>query len=364
MYFIELEVNRFIGLRRLVSVRPALTISTISMKHKRQHIVPNCYLSAWLEPVTPPGQQRALWKFAKDGTDKHRRSPQKTFTESDRYTVLLKNGERDLTVEHTLNRIENDFSGVLRRLRRREPITIRDKARLAIFTAAMLGRTKRRANNWKETWQDLRRMVSDFETKDDKNEASGTLSPGERLPPGAVPVNAAELDQFLLNSHPEYLTNTIEIAAPQLFAMDLSIYSTEDELGFLTSDEPCIMHNPTAYRFHPMMRSAGLRQRHVQVLLPLTPRLLIAFTHKQTYPYITPLSKDQLDEVNRMIVWYADREIVSWRGILRPEWFCTPDQKPSDAWENRPQKEPLDGVGGFEPLEGPELLDNDESILP
>ena len=334
------------------------------MKHRRQHIVPNCYLSAWLEPVTPPGQQRAIWRFAKDGTDRHRRSPKKTFTESDRYTVLLKNGERDLTVEHTLDQIENDFSRVLRRLRRREPLTIRDKAKLAIFTAAMLGRTKRRANHWKETWQDLRRMVSDFEGQDCETKASGTLPPDEPLPPGAVRASAAEIDEFLVNSHPEYLNNTIEIAAPQLFAMDLSIYSTDDELGFLTSDEPCIMHNPTAYRYHPMMRSVGLRQRDVQVLLPVTPTLLIAFTHKQTYPRITPLSKSQLDDVNRMIVWHADREIVSWRGALRHEWFYTPGPNPPDAWENRPQNETQDGIGGFESLEGPELLNDDEGASP
>jgi hypothetical protein len=142
-----------------------VTIETISpsMKHKRQHIVPNCYLSAWLEPVTPPGQQRALWKFAKDGTGRHRRSPQKTFVESDRYTVLLKNGERDLRVEHRLDQIENDFAGVLRRLERREKLTIRDRAKLAVFTAAMLGRTKRPSDHWKDAWQDVRGIVSQFQ---------------------------------------------------------------------------------------------------------------------------------------------------------------------------------------------------------
>jgi hypothetical protein len=56
-----------------------------------------------VNPVIPAGQQPAFWKFAKDGTGKHRRSPKKTFVESDRYTVLMKNGERDLRVEHTLD---------------------------------------------------------------------------------------------------------------------------------------------------------------------------------------------------------------------------------------------------------------------
>jgi hypothetical protein len=328
------------------------------MKHKRQHVVPNCYLSAWLEPVTPVGQQRALWKFAKDGTGKHRKSPKKTFVESDRYTVLLKNGERDLRVEHTLDQIENDFSGVLRRVQRREKLTMRDKAKLAIFTAAMMGRTRSRADHWKDTWKDLRRMVSKYDGNGTESKASGTHPLNEPLPTGAVRISAEEIDGFLVNSHPEYLTNTIEIAAPILFAMDLSFYSTDDQLGFLTSDEPCIMHNPTAYRYHPMMRSPGLLQRDVQVLLPLSPKLLIVFSHTRTYPYITPLSKEPVDAINRMIVWSANKEIVSWRGELREEWFTPVESTPVDAWRESPSED----RDQFERLEGPQMLD--ESRFP
>jgi hypothetical protein len=276
----------------------------------------------------------------------------------------LKNGERDLRVEHNLNQIENDFSGVLRRLQRREQLSDRDRAKLAIFTAAMLGRTKRRADHWKGTWQDLRRTVSQFKGDESGNQALGSNSTDAPLPPGALRVSAEMIDEFLVNSHPEYLTNTIEISAPVLFAMDLSIYSTDDELGFLTSDEPCILHNPTAHRYHPMMRSAGLLQRDAQVLLPLSPKLLIAFTHKRTYPFITPIAKDALDEFNRMMVLHADKEIVSWRGKVREEWFVVSKTSLPDAWENRPQDNAEEIVNQFEPLESPEMLDDNETSWP
>ena len=322
------------------------------MKHKRQHIVPKSYLSAWLEPVTPPGQEGALWRFAKDGTGKHRKSPKKTFVESDRYTVFLKNGERDLRVEHTLDQIENDFSGVLRRLHRRERLTPLDKAKIAIFTAAMLGRTRRKADHWKNTWGQMRGMVASYEGDGIDSKASGTIHPNGPLPAGAVRVSKEEVDEFLVNSHPEYLIETIEISAPILFAMDLSLYSADDELGFLTSDEPCIMHNPTAYRYHPIMRSPGLLQREVQVLLPLSPRLLIAFSHTPTHPRITPLKREHVDEVNRMIVWSAAEEIISWTDALRDEWFAPMGALPVDAW-----KESASNDGDlFEPIEGPPLI--------
>ena len=219
------------------------------MKNKRQHLVPRCYLAAWLEPVTPTGQERALWKFAKDGSGKHRRSPQKTFVESDRYTIRLPNGERDLVVEQELCNIERDFSGVLARLHRKERPSVMDRAKLALFTAAMLGRTRRRSDHWKQTWIDIRKMVSSFEGDGNSpSKASGSMDPGMPMPPGAVPVSTSELDAMLTNIHPEYVSNTIEIAGPILFGMELSIFTTDDPLGFITSDNPCIMHNPYAYR--------------------------------------------------------------------------------------------------------------------
>ena len=305
------------------------------MKHKRQHVVPSCYLSAWLEPVAPVGQERALWKVSKDGSSKHRRSPQKTFVQSDRYTVFLKDGTRDLKIEHTLDKIENDFAGVSRRLHRGEKLTILDKAKLAIFTGAMLGRTTRRTDDWGNAWKDIQTIVKQFEGDGRTNRASGSSPVGMPPPPGATRVSSTEIDELLVNVNPDYLVNVVETAAPILFAMDLSIYSTDNKPGFLTSDDPCIMDNPTAYRYHPMRRSPGLRQRDVQVLLPLSPRLLIAFTHKQTFPYITPVPQQVLDDFNRLVIWHANEEFISWTGEIRSEWFMKPGPPPADAWEMR-----------------------------
>jgi hypothetical protein len=227
-----------------------------------------------------------------------------------------------------------------------------DKAKIAIFTAAMLGRTRKKADHWKNTWGQLRGMVASYEGGGADSKASGTVDLNETLSPGAVRVSTEEVDEFLVNSHPEYLIETIEISAPILFAMHLSLYSADDELGFLTSDEPCIMHNPTAYRYHPIMRSPGLLQRDAQVFLPLSPRLLIAFSHTPTYPRITPLKREHVDVINRMIVWSATEEIISWTGALRDAWFAPAGPLPVDAW-----KEAASDDGDlFEPIEGPPLI--------
>lgn len=323
------------------------------MKHKRQHIVPVCYLASWLERVTPPGQERAIWKFAKDGTGARRRSPKKTFAQTDRFTVRLKSGERDLNVEHTLCQIENRFAGVLRRLQRGERISVLDKAKLAIFTAAMLGRSRRASDRWKNVWSELRSEVADPEEDVDAGDSIPPPKQNDPLPPGAVRIDAKTLDEFIVNSHPQHVTDTISIASPMLFRMNLFFLSTPDETGFLTSDEPCMMYNRTAYRYHPIMRGPGLLQRDVEVVLPLSPRLLMVYCYDAVPPKIYPISPENLDLMNRMIVAHAEEEIVSWQEELRKEWFVEPEPLPPDAWEMR---EPEVASDGLERLEGPEML--------
>jgi hypothetical protein len=323
------------------------------MKHKRQHIVPHCYLSAWLEPNPPAGQQRALWRFSKDGSDKRRRSPKKTFVASDRYTVLLKTGERDLRVEHRLDQIENEFAQVRRRILRGEKIMTLDKAKLAIFAAAMLGRTRRRADHWKRSWESLRGGA----VPDADDSAESCTSPrnpsDETLPPGTVRVSKQMLDDMLVNIHPQFLVDMIKTSAPILFQMEMLLCSTADELGFLTSDEPCVMQNPTAYRYHPIMRSAGLLQRDVEVLLPLSPQRLLVFSHTPSYPVNYSLTREQTTRVNRLLVHYALEEIISWKGELRDGWFAPEGPPPEDAYQ---EKTAGDG-DDFESLEKPELID-------
>jgi hypothetical protein len=67
-------------------------------------------------------------------------------------------------------------------------------------------------------------------------------------------------------------------------------------------------------------------------------------------------AREQIDSINRMIVWLAAEEIVSWRGELKEEWFACLDSPPEDAWDESRSE----GRGEFEPLEGPEMLDESQ----
>jgi len=103
---------------------------------KKQHIIPRCYLQAWCDPNTPAGQLPFIWRISKDGSSKQKRSPKKSFTATDMYTIQLPNGDRNLVIEDTLAKVETDFVAVLAKVRKRRKLDATDRARLCIFSAA------------------------------------------------------------------------------------------------------------------------------------------------------------------------------------------------------------------------------------
>jgi hypothetical protein len=112
-------------------------------KHKKQHVIPNCYLKAWCDPVVPQGQTAFIWRVPKEGGEPYRRAPEKSFTANDIYTVRMPSGERNLIIENTLAQLESRFVRVRDRIRRRERLGFMDRAILCLFTAAMHARTLR-----------------------------------------------------------------------------------------------------------------------------------------------------------------------------------------------------------------------------
>jgi hypothetical protein len=66
----------------------------------------------------------------------------------------------------------------------------------------------------------------------------------------------------------------------------------------------------------------------------LSLRLLLVFSHTPTYPRVTPLKREQTNDVNRMIVHYAFEEFVSWKGEVRDDWFASTGPLPEDAYQD------------------------------
>ncbi len=294
---------------------------------KKQHIIPKCYLQAWCDPNTPTGQLPFIWRISKDGNSKQKRSPKKSFTATDMYTIRLPNGDRNLVIEDTLAMVEADFVDVLPKVRKRQKLDDIDRARLCVFSAAMHTRTASMGKHWKRQWGQLHEMVVDMEQ-------SRKLKPVASL-------ETARLVEF---AHPDVIARGLQMEAPALFQMQMSILVSDDEFGFITSDRPCLWFNPEAYKLPPFYRAPGLGERHIEVTLPLTPHHLLFISHTPCAEYIE-IGQNMLDETNRLTRAYCDEEFVSWKGETRPKWFDL-GKEPDDSWEKSQRRHPPSSDGG------------------
>src|SRR5271156_433353 len=280
----------------------------------KQHTIPKCYLKAWCDPRTPPGQHPYIWRISRDGSEKKKKSPEKSFTSTDRYTIKLPSGERDLIIENTLGGIENDFVNELVRIRRRQQLNLHDKARLCLFVAAMHTRTIAMGEHWREQNKRLHETVVALEQAH-----------------GAKPTTSLQTAELVEKAHQHIIATGIEIEVPLLLQMHMTVLVTDNELGFITSDNPCVWFNPNLHKFPPFYRSPGLAQRDIEVTLPLSPRYLILISHRAS-PLYVDVDENAVDEANRTTRFHCAEEFVSWKGETQPYWFER-GQEPEDTWE-------------------------------
>jgi hypothetical protein len=281
----------------------------------KQHVIPNCYLKAWCDPCTPLGQEPYIWRISKDGTTRKNKSPQKSFTATDRYTVTLPDGQRSLVLENTLAGLENEFVQVRQRIMSREELNTQDKVTLCLFAAALHSRTIRAGDNLRNSLQQVHQMVTSLENQ-------YSVEPDLSRQTGSM-VETAPQDMVVFS---------LEIETPLYMAMEMSVFVTDDNVGFITSDTPCVWFNPKAHTFPPFYRSPGLAQEDIEVTLPLTPHHLLFISHRKHPPYID-VGRQAVDEANRLARAHCAQEFVSWKGETRPHWFDL-GEKPADAWEN------------------------------
>lgn len=283
-------------------------------KKKTQHIIPKCYLRAWCDPDTPSGQCPFIWRISKDGGSKTKRSPEKSFKASDKYTIRLPNGQRNLVLEDTLGKIESDFVGVLSKVRKRQKLSAGDRAHLCIFAAAMHGRTVSMGEHWRGQMQRLHEIVVDLEQAQNLR-----------------PIRSVETGRRVEFAHQVALANSLRFEAPLLFQMQLSVLATNDDCGFITSDRPCVWFNPALYKLPPLYRHPGLDQREIEVTLPLTPHHMLFISHTRCPEYVD-LGKALLDDSNRLTRACCSEEFVSWKGEVLPYWFEL-GVEPEDTWK-------------------------------
>jgi hypothetical protein len=282
---------------------------------KRQHVVPQCYQRSWLAPDCPKHFEPYVWLLSRDGADKSKKAPKNVFVENDKYTIHLTDGSRDLVIEDTLMETEDAFMAVLPKIRDKRKLEAEDVAGLCIFTAAMHARTSAMGRQFSEFFGGIHELVL-------KSERARN----------APPVASLEAKDRAQYAHQYMIRATLETLPQMLFRMSLAILETDDRLGFITSDTPCVWFDPDAYKLPPGLRAPSLSNPKVQVSLPLTPQNALIFSHSRLRGYMRAAPQN-VDELNRRVRFGCSQYFISWKGETKPSWFEA-GVLPRDAWEN------------------------------
>lgn len=210
---------------------------------------------------------------------------------------------------------ENAFMSVLPKIKCRNRLDREDFARLCIFTATMYARTNVMGRHFKNFFRDIHELVVK----------------GERAH-NARPVTSLETKDMAEHAHQRTIQATLQTLPQMLFRMSLAILETDDRLGFITSDTPCIWFDPDAYKLPPGLRNPNLGNPRIEISLPVTPQHALLFTHSKLRGYMRS-APQTVNELNRRVRFGCAESFISKTGETNPFWFHE-GVIPDDAWEN------------------------------
>lgn len=270
---------------------------------KRQHVIPRCYLKQFVDPKTPPGQEPYVWVFERESKRGKKRAPKNILTETDLYTFEVNNGKKDYTLEKSLSQIESEYALVFENtISRRVPLNENEHVVVCAFVAAMLQRTLKHKQNIEDFFDRLITMTEDLERAH-----------------GMRPQKSLELRQAKDDAHKMAIIQSLPYLTTILSKMNLAFLCANRRGSFITSDAPCFLFNSQLQwqRFY----GPGLGQKHVEVLMPLSPEILVLLSWVNNMRGYLGLGEDLIHECNRMVVGYAHQYFIANSSKVKRRWF-------------------------------------------
>lgn len=307
-------------------------------KHKKQHYIPASYLKAWCDGTCPSNQTPYIWMFDADGKNPRRKAPEKVLRETDMYTITREDGTRDLVLEHGLHELEDKFCRIRKKvLRCNRDLEAEERVVLCAFVAAMHSRTPARREHWRNQWGNVLSRAEEIQAWMD-NATPEEINRAKAVP--TISSDGGDSEDYMsvdnvreLHERPlqMMLASMISIMTAALVRMNLAVLNAPKGHHFLTSDNPCVQFDPTAYKRPPIYRSSGLYHPKVEITLPISPYQTVFFSWPANIGYVT-INSAKVDEINRRTRFHAYESFVLNKNESNPFWF-DPGIEPEDSWE-------------------------------
>lgn len=282
-----------------------------------------------------------VWLFPAKAQTGIRKSPKNVFEETDFYTIERNDGGRNLVLEDGLSGLESEFVKVRAKLARRERLSRREYAHLLAFVAAMEARTKAQREWDRSQWKKALDLMDRYEEvwrrsspEERRNLAAmtGGLTQDQRHSRGEATIGYDEVTAIVEKPTQHLFGSRMNSMLPVIERMRPVIIETDDPIGFITSDDPCVVFDPEAYKRSPMLRGPVLEFPSTEVTLPLSPHQLLILSWWDIAAPFVPVPQKTVDSFNRRTRFYAHEHYVVKRNATKAIWF-TPDDEPDDSWE-------------------------------
>jgi hypothetical protein len=270
---------------------------------KNQHIIPQCYLKQFVDPNTPAGQEPYVWIFERGTKRGKKKAPKNILSETDFYTLKVKSGEKDYTIEKTLAQIESEYAGVFdRKIRNKIPLDNYEYLVLCAFVAAMLQRTLKQKENIEGFFDQMISMTEQMEKSH-----------------GVSPKKSLELKKEKEDAHKISVVQMIPHITKILMRMNLAFLCSNRRSSFITSDSPCYLFNSRLQfqRFY----GPGFGQKHVEVKMVLSPEISICFSWVNNLRGYLEIDTDWVHETNRMTFGHSHQYFIANSSRIKRRWF-------------------------------------------
>lgn len=270
---------------------------------KKQHYIPRCYLREFVDPNTPVGHEPYVWIFNKNGKNKRKKSLKKILTSNNLYTIKVKGKASDYSIEKTLSNFESEYANIYRnKIKKKLPLNDYEHVMLCVFVATMLQRTLRQKDNLEQFLDELIRH-------------------GEMLAAhhGIVSKSVNNLRKYKKNAHKTSILKMLPGITQLLIEMNVAfLFPDSNGSKFITSDDPCILFNPKL-QWQEFL-GPGLGQKDIEVILPLSPEVLLCLSWSNFRGYIKT-NKSRINDLNRMIRAQSYKYFISNSHKTKWIWF-------------------------------------------
>lgn len=293
------------------------------MDYKKQHYIPQSYLGRWCDINKPIGHDDYVWVFDYDGKNAKKKSPKNIFYETDLYTIYDDKGNRILDIEHGLSELESRFVSIReRKIEKHLELSIEERLIILAFIAAIHNRTPSVKAHISKTWGEILELGKAMRESYQKAspEQKRIMAEIGSLHNSDNSLSMEEAEKIHLEPLQTTMIPRIQTETELYSKMHMAILDTDDEIGFITSDQPCVWFDPEAYKRPPMYRSVGLGYRSVEVTLPISPKQAIIISHYKL-PLYNTVNMSTVDSINRKTRFMANKYFVVNKFYKNDFWF-------------------------------------------